>query len=212
MSFDELYGHLEKFVHYLAHSKANGAFLMDHDEISGELFEEMVKGYQRYGHLPQDQLLKVVKKMMDNRISELTYKYYVTHRKYALKAVDLSGDVRECCSADVEEWAEKIMWTSCERGSNVDEFIDSKERVRQTFDALSGSAKKVLFALLYGCPNLTAQIELSGRRSSHVYKTPNREIKIKPWHVAEALLMDEKEVKQAFVEIKKTYAEVRNGV
>lgn len=211
MSFDELYGHLEKFVHYLAHSKANGAFLMDHDEISGELFEEMVKGYQRYGHLPQNQLLKVVKRMMDNRISELTYRYHVTHRKYALKARSLSGEMCEYPSK-LDDWTEEIIWTSCENGSNVDELFDSKERVRQTFDALSISAERVLFALLYGCPNLTAQIELSGRRSSHIYKTPDREIKIKPWHVAEALLMDEAEVKKAFIEIKQTYIEVRDVV
>ena len=82
MSFEEVYEALERFVHHLALQKANGAVLMDRDELTGELFEEMVKGYNHYGHLPKGQLLAVIRKMMDNRIAELTYKYYLTHRGF----------------------------------------------------------------------------------------------------------------------------------
>ena len=204
MSFDEVYEALEKFVHYLAHSKANGAALMDHDEISGELFEEMVKGYARYGHLPEGQLLAVIRRMMDNRIGELTYKYYMTHRGLAIDAVSLPYGY------EIGTNLKHVIWTSEDKISNVKEFLESRERVRETLSFLSKEAQKVLIAVLDGCPGLEKQIKLSGLRASFVYKGTGT-IKVKPWHVAEALVMKEADVKRAFREIKRAYAEVVNG-
>jgi hypothetical protein len=207
MSFDEVYEALEKFVHYLAHTKANGAALMDHDEISGELFEELVKGYARYGHLPEGELLAVIRRMMDNRIAELTYKYYLTHRGLAVNALSLSfgSDGRRS-----DSWMQNVVWTSDNNACNVTELLGSSERVIDTLGSLSYNARKVFLAVLYGCPGLEKQIKLAGLRASFVYKG-NGTVKVKPWHVAEALVMDEEVVKKAFKEIKSVYAEVVNG-
>lgn len=220
MSFEELYEHLEKFVHYLSHEKANGAFLMDAEEIAGELFVEMVRGYQQYGHLPEGELLAVVRKMMDNKISDLVYRYYVTHRKHNNSAFSLSsGSVDRGYKVDnsnrgeaLDQLLYRATWTSCPAPSNLEEIIDSKERVDETFEALSKSARRVLFALLYGCPGVTSQVELSGKRASHIFKVPNRPVKIKPWHVAEALDMEETEVRRAFLEIREAYEEIVDAV
>lgn len=209
MSFDEVYKALERFVHHLALQKANGAFLMDEDEISGELFEEMVKGYARYGHLPKGQLLAVIRKMMDNRIGELTYKYYKTHRGLALGALSMPREDGK--NNRVDRWMKSVIWTSNGNEFNIDEFLESRERVRETLSSLSEESRKVLLAVLDDCSGLEKQIKLSGQRASFVYEGRGS-IKVKPWHVAEALVMEEKNVKKAFKEIREVYAEVVNGV
>ena len=208
MTFDELYEKLEQFVHYLGHTKANGAALMDHDEISGELFEEMVKGYARYSHLPEEELLAVVKRMFDNRISELTYKYYVTHRKAALNPANMPTDNNE-----EDQWRNgfNITWSSCEEHGELGELIESKERVQRTYDALSSDAQVVFKAVIQDNPQLARQLLLSGLRASYVYDNGKVRV-IKPWQVAESLIMKEKDVRKAFGEIKRVYAEVMNEV
>ena len=207
MTFDELYEKLEQFVHYLGHTKANGAALMDHDEISGELFEEMVKGYARYSHLPEEELLAVVKRMFDNRISELTYKYYVTHRKAALNPANMPTDNNE-----EDQWRNgfSITWQSCAE-FDLDELIESKDRVRATYEALSPDAQVVFRAVIHDNPQIARQLLLSGLRASYVYDNGKVRV-IKPWQVAESLIMKEKDVRKAFGEIKRVYAEVMNEV
>jgi len=203
MSFDEVYGSLLKFVYYLAAQREHDAALLGFQEIKSELFEEMVKGYARYGHLPRGQLLAVIRKMMDNRLSELTHKYYLTHRGLGVNAKSMP-------EAD-EAWFEDVVWTSDGNDCSVlEEFLDSKERVEETLNALSREDRKVLLSVLYGCPGLEKQIKLSGLRASFVY-TARGTIRIKPWHVAEALEMEEEDVKKSFKEIERAYAEVVNG-
>lgn len=210
MTFDELYQKLEKFVHYLAHSKANGAALMDHDEISGELFEEMVKGYARYSHLPEGQLLAVIRRMMDNRISELIYKYYKTHRGLAIGSDSFPDDDQDTVDT-VCNWMNSVTWSSNGDCQDVSALVESRDRVRETFDRLSAGSKKVLRAVLDGNRGLLDQIYLSGLRSSYVYQA-NGKIKVRPWQVADSLAIDESDVRKAYREIKRVYAEVSDGV
>jgi len=210
MTFDELYRKLEKFVHWLAHAKANGAFLMDHQEISSELFEEMVKGYARYGHLPEGELVAVIKTMMDNRISKLTYIYYVTHRAQGNHPMSLSGGRLRRPSGG-EGWMQKIYWSSVEQDKEPEDLMESKERVQKTRDALSPGAQTVFNAVLYDNPQLARQLTLSGIRASYVYDNGKVRL-VKPWQVAESLAMSEKAVRKAFREIKQVYSEVLDEV
>ena len=77
----EVYVELEKFVHFLASKNANpNNVMMEYDEIVSELMLEMVKGLRAYKDLPKGQLKAVIRRMMDNRVSELRYRFYVTHR------------------------------------------------------------------------------------------------------------------------------------
>src|SRR3990167_8635608 len=74
----EVYDDLVKFVKWLASSNHDDSnIMMDYDEIVGELMLELVKGVAHYKHLERKKLLAVIKRMMDNRISELRYKYYL---------------------------------------------------------------------------------------------------------------------------------------
>jgi len=204
MTFEELYEKLEKFVHYLAHSKANGAFLMDHDEISGELFEVMVKGYARYNHLPKEELLAVIKKMMDNKISDLIYTHYVTHRGLAIGSDSIPESDNPAC-----DWTKTIAWSSNERLQSVSSLVESRERVQDTYNRLSPNAQRVFQAIILGSPELDLQLEMSYLRASYIYQDEWK-VKVRSWQIADSLSMGVSTVKKALTEIRKVYAEVSN--
>lgn len=208
MTFDEVHEALKKFVRYLASTKANGAWLMDKDELEGELFEEMVKGYQKYGHLPKGELLAIIRKMMDNRISELTYKYYKTHRGLGNHAASLTKEEADSACGLEGTWGHAVTWASMDESGTLDELIDSRARVEETLDRLSESAKIVLETVLGDNPHLATHIHLAGLRSSFTCKATKGTVRVKPWHVADTLMIEEKDVLKAYREIRKVYAEV----
>jgi hypothetical protein len=182
---------------------------MDHDEIVGELYMELVKGYQYYSHLPEGQLLAVLRRMMDNRVAELTYKYYKTHRKAAIGSLSISKQDDNESEGYLNY--NNFRYVSTDGSEMMDPAItlESLDRVASTYDALSDEARQVLSAILDGDAMLGEQLALSGIRASFVFKRGT--VKLKPFHVAKALAMDEDIVKKNFKEIKKAYAEVCSG-
>lgn len=214
---DEVYLELEKFVHYLAGRNANPSnTMMEYDEIVGELMLEMVKGMRAYPHLEKDNLKAVIRRMMDNRVSELRYRFYATHRAAENKmiSIDVEVNVSDAAQLDVlhplvdygetpvEELIEDI-------GSNPADIYESADRVRITRTLLSPVARQVFDAVVYGNNMLATLVWLSTQRASCVFKSS--EVNVKPWHIADALRLDERVVKEAFKEIKTTYMEVCNG-
>jgi len=148
--------------------------------------------------------------MCDNRVAELKYRYCVTHRRNAIAAFPIT--VVEIDSSEDEqhgggEGSPGYSWVMRNATSVADEY-DSMVRVTETRKRLSPVAKDVFDAVVYGDQNLGVQIELSGIRATNVYKSGGT-INIKPWHIANALCMPLKEVKEAYIEIRQAYRRVR---
>lgn len=193
---EEVFHELEKFVSWVSwnNSEPGAETMMDYDELSGELFLEVAKGIKHYGgKLPLDQLKAVIRKMVDNRIFELKFRYHCTHRK--LGGLNISLDIEQI-GFPVSD--------SC----NVEELYDSGERIGTLSSALSPRAKRVFDAVIFGDERLGNQIKLSAIRANFVHRNPS--IRIRTHLLSEALYMSEREVRSAINEIKRKYAEVMN--
>lgn len=187
---------LVKFVYWLAGKNANpDNVLMNFDEIVGELFLEIVKGLNKYGDLPQTNKEAVIRKMMDNRIAELKYRFYVTHRKFE-KSLTVA-------ISDVEDDPDEYIVTN---QPNPAHLSASRERVRQTREQLSPVAKQVFDMLIYGDERLNRQLNVSNLRAKSVYK--DYKVKVRPFHVADALNISEADVVDAYDEIRRAYRNV----
>lgn len=213
---EEVLEHITKFASWLAGQSVRDVPLMDYDEIRAELNLEIVKGIQHYDGKPMNELLALLRRMCDNRISELKYRYTITHRKAAIIAlpisvVDIDGGPEEERAGGVGGYSGKssigYRWV-IDNAVELDAEIDSTTRVSETRRRLSPFSKKVFDAVIYGHPNMATQLLLSGTRAGYVYKSGGS-IRPKPRHVAEALAVDEAIVKIAFKEIRQVYAEVR---
>ena len=195
---EEVIANLVKLVYWLANENKNpDNVMMSFDEIVGELFVEIVKGLDRYKDLPQNELEAVIRRMMDNRISELKYRYYITHRKHenslTVALTDAEDDPDEFLLSDQQY--------------NPASMSTSLERVRQTRGSLSNTAQRVFDILIFGDERLNQQLRVSTMRARSVYK--DFKVIIRPHHVADALMISEKEVLSAYDEIRSAYAKVR---
>lgn len=210
---EEVVCRLEKFVHYLAGKNVGPQ--LEYDDLVGELMLELAKGLKAYPDLPVEQLMAVLRKMMDNRISELKYKFYLTSRKDALYTISLSIEVGATDIKDVRPYSKEVAEGHPveeliqEQGSDPADIYESKERVMAVRSQLSPSAKRVFDAIVKGNQQLAKLVWLSAIRSGYIFKS--RAAKMRSWHVADALQMDEREVKRALKEIKTVYREVANG-
>jgi hypothetical protein len=199
----KLYVELEKFVYYLAWGSSNpNNILMEAEEIVGELLEELVKGMKHYPNLPHLEKVKVLKTMLDHRMGELKYRFYGTHRKAAILNVSLEQDL----TSDNDETGDDIV-ANDELG--VEEAHASKERVALTRALLSSNSKRVFDAVVFGNKRLEDIMRLSAIRSTTVYANPIMSLKC--WQVAEALVLTNAQVEQAFTEIREAYTEVCNA-
>ena len=191
---------ITKFVHWLAWKSADPSTpLMEYDEVVGELLYEVAKGLDRYGDLPHVQQLAVIRRMCDNRLAELRYRYYVTHRKEARLTLDISiMDDDDQPDADYQY----------PLAATVEAVSGSMFRVAETRRRLSPTTQAVFDAAIYPNSRMATQILLSGMRSAAVY-VGGGTVKVRPHHVAEALCITETAARKAFAEIRKVYGKVR---
>ncbi len=196
---EQTYVRLVKFAYWLAGNNQNQhSVMLNFDEIVGELLLELAKGLQHYEDLPDDELDAVIRRMMDNRISELKYRFYKTHRKVELEDNEFwSWD-------DCSEWENSV-----EGSPDAEDIALSKQRVKDTRDKLSPISKSVFDALIFGNKRLNVELKLSNKRANSVYK--NHKVRIRPHHVADALLISEKQVIKSYNEIREVYQEVCRG-
>lgn len=205
-SIIEAYTSLEPFIKYLANRHCNDDLMFSYDELFGELQLELVKGFEYYytsGKITKiDQLYAVLRKMMDNRIAELRYRHYVTHR--GKSKLNISIDVQLSIETDDTD-----AWESIEDPNAPDPELMamSVDRVDSVTERLSLPAQKVLNMLLDGSSRLDMLVYLMTFRAVSNHRFP----KFRPALVANAMLTDTKSVEKAFKEIKKVYAEVCNG-
>lgn len=188
--FSIVYNQLEKFIYLLAWENEGKDVLMEFEEIVGELNIELVKGYQHYEHLPVEELKTVLMTMLRNRISELRYRFYVTHRVEGAKSVQL-GVLDEVISQPT---------VSPERSV---EFHEAWSRMRSM---LSDEALRVLDALIGTIGGVDSQrMELAIRLSSLRSRHNTAQVKLRPFHIAQALLMPETIVRNHLRDIEEAY-------
>ena len=196
---EQTYVRLVKFAYWLAGNNQNQhCVLLSYDEIVGELLLELAKGLRHYEDLPDDELDAVIRRMMDNRISELKYKFYKTHRKI---------EISDSSYVSLEDYIDYQTLKSDR--PDAEDIADSKHRVQVTREELSPIAKRVFDALIFGNKRLNAELKLSNKRANSVYK--NHKVHVRPHHVADALLISEKQVIESYNEIREVYQEVCRG-
>ena len=195
--YDELY----KFVTWLAWgSQDPDNVMLEYDELVSELLEELSKGLKAYGYLPVGQLKAVIRKMMDNRIFELRYRYTKTHRVLGRMSVSLDISYGEEDSDALYELVSS--------DDSPEVVSESWDRILDTRNSLSERATKVFDAIVFGNDRLIMSLSVSSARAKTVYKNPK--IRIKSHHLADALCMSERQVRSAMREISKVYQGVCN--
>jgi hypothetical protein len=182
---------LTGFVKFLAGQNQNPDCVgMEYDDLISELLLELVKSHDRYKDLPEGQYKAIMRRICDNRISELKYRHYVTHRKESVSNISLDLEI--------------VM--SCRSEENVVGVVESNERVAETRKRLSPTSQLVFDAVIVDEDEVLANIfkvaaKRSTRKPSDILKT---------WQVAEATGMEVKAIDKAFREIKRAYREVSN--
>lgn len=207
--FEEVLERLDKLVHYLAFRYSNDTpeILMEKDELVGELYEELWKGvmYYREKNLPIDAMVAVLKVMMNNRLAELQYRYFKTHRE--ISQLNLSLDVTITFDG-YEEGTSGYGITNALFDINAIDparIIDSADYVTRTRCLLSPVATEVFDAVVYGNEQLALLVWLTSVRAMNVYANPGT-VKLKPRHLADALCITEHEANKAIKEIKTVVA------
>lgn len=202
--YADIYEQLEGFVYFLANRNQDPDMpaSMEFDELVGELFLELVKGIEYYRGVPKERMIKLLKRMLDNRIGELRYRYYLTHRGKGRMALSLSISVDD--NGEDSDFSELIP-----DDVDVETQCESHERVKLTRMRLSDTARKVFDALIFGNKRLSMLTATSAKRATNKYQ--DRDVPdnvVRPWHLADALFMSEVEVRAALVEIRTAYQQV----
>lgn len=211
---EDIYEAMIKFVYHLARRYANEDLMFQMDELVGELMLELVKGVKYYSSksLSMEQMKAVLRRMLDNRISELRHRHYGTHRIHAKFTLSLEIDLYDDDDGGMVEpvgvlFQERV--TDSDLAPDPASVFSSLERVNATRALLSEEAARVFDACIFGDDRLAMFMWLSSVRASSVRK--NGIVSLKPWIVADALMMSELEVKKAFSQIRRAYDEVANG-
>lgn len=178
---------LEDFMHWLAWRNVDeDKALMNHDDIFGELQIEFVKSLNVYGDLPMEEFVKVTKRMFDNRISELKYKYYETYRGIPEHVESLS-DLFMTETFVVSDF-------------DLEKYTQSRDFVATVRGELDGMALEVFDMVVFGDERLGELLKLAGARASCAYKSRGT-IRIKTWHIADVLVADVSDVRDCINEI-----------
>jgi hypothetical protein len=201
---------LAQFVWWLTWNNCNEDHpCMNSQDLHSELQLELIKGIQCYPWLPEEQLMAVLKRMLDNRVAELIHRFYGTHRKVEKLTISLEIDM-DCREEIYEGFANKMShdeYYSNGTTPTPEELYASKERVERTKARLQPMARRVLDYILNDeNDKLDMILRLSMLRAESKFSSPHTNIK--PRHVAEAMLLPEKVIKQSFKEISVAYMEV----
>lgn len=171
-SVEDLYARLERYIRWLASVKATDHVLLRQDELAGYLYEELVHGWLYYSKngLSAGELLAVIRKMLDNRVSELMYRFYKTHRCAESSIADLD---------DVD---------NVSTGCSLEGLMDSKDRCSRFYESLTEAERHIVDALLNFDDRVRQQIILKAYRRSFVFQSCT--VKVDYRVMADALHME----------------------
>lgn len=186
-TIEDLYNRLHRYIGWLAYTKSSDAnVLTQSDELEGELLAEMVYGYQYYKDqkLEDDDLLYVIKRMLDNRIGELIHRFYGTHRQAEATIDDYDGLISEPDSGAV----------------SPEEYVEAAELVQGFYDILTVDELDIVHVLINQDQRIARRIRLIGIRKTFVYKEPV--VTINADLVADALHRGRSEVRALWCSIR----------
>lgn len=184
-----LYNELDKLVWYMAWNRASDSdVLTSPDELAAELYLEIAKGLDHYREkgLTKAAIKNVIKMMMNHRLSEIIYRFYVTHRKAAVGIASLESD------SEIESFASDV--------PNPEHSYIAKETLDDIKSELDANAIKVLDCIIYNQELGKLMIAAGDTKDS-----------VKPVHVALVLGMEEREVKRCFSKIRRVWSKTYNG-
>ena len=177
---------LDKLAWWLAHrhrdSRVGHMVKLSTEDIHQELMTEVVVATIRYSDLSKDELYRVAKTCMYNRMKDMLREEYGSYR----------GDM----SFASEEFIEYIA-----SDATPSEWIDLKVELQRLSN---DTARAIVDMLLNGSDRLTFELLLADMRRAHVYKKGRYKLTIKPFMLARALGVALDEVMTAIDEIKDT--------
>jgi hypothetical protein len=182
---DELFQELQGLASWFAYRGSNpDNVMLSFDDVRQELMIELIKGLRYYSDKPLPEKRKLVKTMLDHRVQELHYRYYLTHRAAGNNPVQLD---------EIEYVAEE-----------GDMSMESYEFIEMLSQKLSPESKQVLETILNPSHIMAATLSQAKLRSEQQKKQRTRKpwYLIQPWHVAEVLGWDVKKCKLCFKEIR----------
>lgn len=204
-STEEIVKDLEKFVYYVANAVCCDAIGMELDDVVSECNMEILKGMEYYKSkkLNREQLHAVLRRMIDNRISELKYKYFLTYRKSYQNTISLNFDLEITISNNRVMRDEVVGYNNGSGMISIEgdpvQISESRDNVEMTRSLLPENVKKLFDMVIYDS-DLLQDMNLTNTDKMLRYKK-----------VAEMLGMQENEVKSAFINIRNAYAEVLNA-
>jgi len=198
-NIEEIITGMKKFVFYLAHQNQDDLIGMEFDDIVQELQIELIKGVNYYAgkNMNINQLHAVLRRMLDNRISELKYRYYVTYRKNFKIQVSIDIELDEHNGTMRQNPEKLLILKNLTAHEDISEKCESSDRVCATRKKLSPISKRIFDAIILSDDEII--------RSIH---NPNADKHLKYHKVAEALGISERIVKSSFLEIRNAYKEV----
>jgi len=157
--------------------------------------------------LPVNQILSVMKVMLSNRIAELRYRYFRTHRKQGQLNISINITIDGVDLEDRIDNFDPMQSLVTTVGADPADLLESKELVVDVRSRLDPVAQEVFDVYLYGNKQLELHVWLSAMRLGAV-NSHNTRIQIRPHHIASALCITELEVKLAIKSIKNIVSEV----
>lgn len=209
---EALYDKLKGYVRWLASKRSSPSnVLMSAQELEGELNAEIVFGFMYYqGRVGgMDEMVKVVKRMLHNRVGELVHRFYGTHRsaEKGMRSLEESGGTMSDIFShgdDVDLLADTIPEP---QPGPLDQTI-ANESLAEFWGMLDDDERRMVSAVIYPDRRMRAQIRLRSWRRSHVFQRCT--VTLDCALVAEALHMDIDYAKVIWRSIRQKWRESHN--
>jgi DNA-directed RNA polymerase specialized sigma24 family protein len=189
-TLEQLCEHLRKYVLWLSYRRQTNSVMLGQDDLADDLWEEVIKGWLYYKDkgLQDEQLLAVIRQMLDNRVGELVHRYHGTHREAGNTYVDLD-DVQ---SVDLD-------------ALDPQDAVEQDQHVRQFLESLEPHEMEVVCAILYPDARMGQAVGLASIRRGFVFDNPA--ISVGPDLMSSVLHIDLKEVKRRWHIIRRKWRE-----
>lgn len=225
LTLESLYDKLRRFIRWLSQKSATDHPLLQPDELEGELCYELVHGFLYYENLVSDEeeMLRIIRRMLHNRVGELVYRFHITHRKEEISTVDIDSLVGldDVASDGIVDYA-GVNSTYPDIGEAFyDEILDNEltqdipdpqelaefsEDYAMFVKSLTPKEMEVVTAILSEDRRVRQQVILTAMRKGMVYKNPS--VTITPEIVGEALHLDKKQIYKLWSSIRRKWRRI----
>ena len=191
----KLYEELLPYAKFLASKFQAGDVLVSQEDVVGELLLEFVKMCDYYKDKDYISLVKLIKRAMANRVSELRYRYYLTSRANAKNNVELDNEYNADDGSSLE-----LHEVIPDGQESLEIQMNNLEFWNSILENISGTTREIVEVLLNPSDRLMNIIHVVEMRASYVNKNGCTHISIKPRHIADALCIKEEDVWNGYKE------------